>query len=885
MFYWTSVIVRNALRLTACSAAIAATLFSGRDAGATPVVQAVRTAAPVIDGVLDEEVWRAGRPVTQFTQNVPNDGEAATEATRVTVVYDDEALYIAAEMDDSAPVTERLGRRDADLDSDWFRVYLDAQRDGRSGFAFFVNPSNVQRDVALFDDTSQDAEWDGVWTSATKTTPGGWTAELRIPLSQLRFPRRREQRWRVNFARQILRKNEVAYFVNVPRNASGFVSRFAELEGIRDLQLTSTVEVRPYATWRGDMRDSVLSDDPVNRRRSTDVDGGVDLSWRPRPNVTFTGAIRPDFGQVEIDPAAINLSEYELFYAEKRPLFLEGASLFSYGASASNTVLNFNITPPTVFYSRRIGRQPQGTAGLGAEHVRAPLVTTILAAGKLTARTSGGWSIGLLEAVTEQETAQVAGRGVSSLVPVEPRTNYFVLRTSKELGTDGVFGTMVTSVIREETPGTRFLRARAWAGGFDGHYRFGAARDVLVEWMLSASQAEGSAEAISLTQRSSAHYYQRPDAQHVEYDPGRTSLSGIGGRLLVARQSGRWRYNLQAQSYSPGYETNDAGFMQRGDITATHAALVYSEPSTTPWFRERKFIVTKFQNWNYDGDLISNGLQSDNYATFHNYMTGALFAGVTWERMDDRATRGGPVVLQPFRSNFSWKVGSDRRRAFWAEAFQRNIWNSEGSSDRGLSVALSYKAARSVTVSLTPAYTRSRTWAQYITSVGDTTATATYGRRYVFGQLDQRIVDLAARIDWAPLRALSIQAYVQPYVASGSYSGIKELARPRTTEYSEYQSAGAIVREGSLYRIDPDGPGAAAPFTIADPDFNFRSLRANVVVRWEYRPGSALYVVWNENRARTLPSGAFDLGGDVASLPNLPADRTLLVKATYRFER
>lgn len=847
-------------------------------------VEALRArTAPVIDGVLAEPEWNTARAATTFTQNVPDDGRPASEPTRVVVLYDDDALYIGAEMLDSAPVTERLGRRDAEVESDWFRVYLDTQADGRTGFAFFVNPSNVQRDAALFDDTSQNVEWDGVWTSATSTNANGWTAEVRIPLSQLRFPRRREQQWRVNFARQILRKNEVAFLVNVPRNETGFVSRFAELTGVGDLHLGSSVEWRPYATWRSDSRGALDPRDAVNDSRDNTMDGGLDVTWRPSSNMTFTGAIRPDFGHVEVDPAAINLSEYELFFAEKRPLFLEGASLFAFGGSVSNTVLNFNITPPNVFYSRRIGRQPQGTAVLVDDFVAAPLETTILGAAKVTARTAGGWSFGALGAATAQETARVSRGGVTA-VPVEPRTDYLVLRATKELGSRGSFGSMFTSVFRDETPATTFLRSRAFAGGVDGYWRFGAARDVLVEWLAAGTLVEGGPQAIALTQRSSAHYYQRPDAQHVHYDPARTDLSGFAGRLLLARQAGRWRYNAQAQTYSPGYETNDVGFMQRGDITATHAALVYSNPDTTRAFRDRKFILTKFQNWNYDSDLISNGLQSDNTVTFHNYMTGALYTGVTWERIDDRATRGGPAVLQPLRGNASWKIGSDRRKPLWAEILQRNVWNTEGSMDLGVSLSVGYKPARTVSFALTPSYTRASTWAQYVTSVADAGATATYGRRYVFAELQQSIVDLAARVDWAPSSSLSIQAYVQPYVASGAYRDFKELARPRSLDYSQYETTGTIVKNGMIYTVDPDGGGGAAPFAFGDPDFNFRSLRANVVIRWEYRAGSALYVVWNENRARTLPSGVFDFQSDMGSLPDLPADRTVLIKATYRFE-
>jgi len=455
------------------------------------------------------------------------------------VVYDDNAIYIGAHLHDSQRVTSRLGRRDTAIESDWFRVYIDPHLDRRSGATFQVNPANVQYDAALSSDSLSDANWDAVWSSATKIAADGWSVEMRIPFSQLRFPERPAHTWGIHFTRLLSRRNELSALTHIPKDAAGYVSRFARLTGIEGIHSGRALEVLPYTVARADR--GFTSDTRA-------LDAGVDVKYALTSNLTLTGTINPDFGQVEVDPARINLSEFELFFPEKRPFFVEGASLFEEDV-VSNHIFAFNYTQPSLFYSRRIGRVPQGNAFFSVDG--APEETTILGAGKITGKTASGWTVAALDAVTGREEA-----GGTTL---EPLTNYAVARVAKDFGEKSSAGFRVTSVQRDLSAELQpLLRSGATSAAADGYRVFGDSVYVL-QWFAAATHVTGSPEAILRTQRSSARYYQRPDAGHVEIDPSRTSLDGFGGRVLFAKHAGKWQYNVQAEGYSPGFEPNDWG--------------------------------------------------------------------------------------------------------------------------------------------------------------------------------------------------------------------------------------------------------------------------------------------------------------------------------------
>ncbi|MFP5246531.1 MAG: DUF5916 domain-containing protein [Thermoanaerobaculia bacterium] len=774
-------------------------------AGEYRAVRAER--APVIDGDLADVVWTRAPEISDFTQRDPDEGQPPTERTVVQFAYDDEALYVAAKLFDSHPVTSRLGRRDTTIESDWFRLYLDPHLDRRSGATFQVNPANVQYDASLFSDSLSDTNWDAVWESATKIVADGWTVELRIPLSQLRFPDRPSHTWGINIGRVISRRNELDRLVHTPKKEAGFVSRFVTLTGIEGIKPGRALELLPYTVGRFDSN-------PVDR--DLRADAGLDLKYALTSNLTLTATFNPDFGQVEVDPARVNLTQFELFFPEKRPFFTEGSSLFEPDVISSH-VFEFNYTSPLLFYSRRIG----------------PSDTTILGAGKVTGKTASGWTIAALDAVTDADEG----------------TNYFVGRIAKDFGKTSSTGFRLTAVNRRLPPELEpFLRSSAYTASADG-YRTWRDNTYVLQWTALGTHVKGSADAIRRTQLSSARYYQRPDAKHVELDPTRTSLSGYGGSVMFAKHAGKWQYNLQTSAYSPGAETNDAGYMPRSDLLTTHAVAFYSDPDPKWRTRRRNFWVGKFQHWNFDGDLIQNGLWFDGNTTFNNYWRAFLWGGTELRTIDDRATRGGFAILAPRRQWIGAQIGSDTRRQLSVDAWTEQLdyeQNSGWSDVYGLSVT--WRPTTKLSLRMTPTYRTTRYPQQYVAT----------REQAIFATIDERVFEIATRLDWTFTSRLSLQFYLQPYVAAGDYHDFKTVARPRTRDFVPH----------------------AAPF---DPDFNYRSVRGNAVLRWEFRPGSAFYFVWNESREEELPIGDFQFERDVRGTFNAPATDVLMVKVSYWF--
>ena len=824
-------------------------------------IKAVRaTRPPAIDADLSDEAWAAAQPITTFTQHEPDDGKPVTQPTMVKIAYDDQAIYFAAKFDDANKVTTMLGRRDNNFESDWFRIYIDAQFDRLSGAEFWVNPSNVQLDGIIYNDIYDDLSWDAVWESAAKIVPGGWVAEVRIPYSQLRFPNRAVHTWGVNVSRKIFAKQEVSWLVNTPKGEQGLASRFATLTGIEGIHPTRALELMPYGVARSDLDSGVAANDPLNPRSSYRATGGLDIKYSLTSSLRLTGTINPDFGQVEVDPAVINLSEFETSYPEKRPFFTEGANNFSFGQGPANFRVNFNFSMPQMFYSRRIGRLPQGTGAIDADYLESPTETTILGAAKLTGKVGKGWTIGVLDAVTAAEHAQYAltpqtalERGTTRLrgrQTVEPMTNYFVARAAKEIGKSSRVGFLMTNVKRDNPDELSFLRSNATMFGVDGYTKF-AKGSWLWEWMAAATDVGGSREAIAATQTNSAHYYNRVDADYLDYDPTRTSLRGWGGRTMVGKQTGKWRANAQFAAWSPGYESNDVGFMPRADGILSHATLQYVNEDTTPRFRERSFWVSKYQNWNFGSDLTANGLYGNWYVMLKNYWYGFGWAGANGRSFDDRKMRGGPLAERASNWNGGAGIGSDNRKKIFFEA-DAEIYRAKDSSwEQGGRITASYRPTTSLKLTVGPSFYRSYTDSQFVAKVVDANLT-----NYVIGGIDQRTFEFVTRADWTISSRLSFQVFLQPFIATGDYSNFRKLARPKSRDYTPYAYSG-------------------------NPDFSFRSVRGSAVARWEFRPGSALYVVWNENRADTVPLGDFRLRRDVSGLRSAPSKDVFLIKVSY----
>jgi hypothetical protein len=861
---------------------------AARGHDAAPVVEAVPVTGEIeIDGRLDEPDWSGARPATEFTQRDPQEGEPASERTDVRVLVGDNALYVGARLFDSQPeeIAARLARRDEDPEADLFQVTLDSYHDHLTGFRFAVTPAGARGDAALQSggDGEEDASWDPVWEVRTRVDSLGWTAEMRIPLSQLRYNPRADALWGIQLQRFIRRKQEDALFAFTPKKEQSGVNRYGHLSGLGALPEVRRLELLPYTSARAEYLD-IAEGNPF--RDGSDYFGaaGFDLKYGLTSDLTLDATVNPDFGQVEVDPAVVNLSAFETFFDEKRPFFIEGADVFRFGSLRSFNNFGFQL----LFHARRIGRAPQRRLG-GDDFnlVEAPAQTTIAAAAKLTGKTSGGWSMGVLDAVTTDEKGQYLDAiGQRDEAPVEPFTNYFTGRLRRDLRRgDTVLGGILTAVHRDldEPAFADFLRSSAYVGGIDLNHAW-ANRDWSLDGFAAASYVRGSAEAIAATQRTSARYYQRPDAGYVDFDPTRTSLAGYTGAAALQKGGGEhWLGSLTYQATSPGFEVNDLGFINQADRHGVSTLVLYKEDR--PGRILRSWDVFAFSNttWNFGGETQFSAIAASGDMQFNNYWTFFWRGQLEFDGFDDRLTRGGPLARYPGGGHLRFEMGSDSRKPYSLFASAFHAWDDAGQSEDFYLASLDVRPTPSVQLSFGPELGRTHSLGQFVTAVDDPLAEATFGRRYVFATLDRTSLSFETRLDWTFTPELSLQLYVQPLVVAGDFTDFKEFRAPRTYDFDVYgRDRGTIASDPSDgFSVDPDGAGPAASFAFGDPSFNFRSLRGNAVLRWEYRPGSTLFLVWQQQRSATEPFGDFDFGRDYGAVFDAPAENVFAVKATY----
>ncbi|HEY6223694.1 MAG TPA: DUF5916 domain-containing protein [Gemmatimonadales bacterium] len=823
------------------------------DRGRTvPTVSAARIdRAPVIDGRLDDPAWKSATIVTSLLQSDPDEGSAVSESTEVRVVYDDGAIYIGARLFDRSPdgIVRLLGRRDVATPSDEFQVMFDTYHDRRTSFLFAVSSSGVQRDAVAGDDGGDfDDSWDAVWQSATTLDSLGWTVEMRIPFSQLRFSKAASQTWGVRFVRLIQRKNERALYPFVAKTESGVASRFAELVGLRDLRNDRGLEILPYTVARQRFH-RVKPGNPFDNGHTMFGGAGVDLKAGLSPGFKLDFTANPDFGQVELDPAYVNLTQFEQFLTEHRPFFTEGSSLFSFGSTGGG--INPKFDTPLLFYSRRIGRPPQGEPTSSGDFTDMPEATTILGAAKVSGKTADGWSVGTVEALTAREFATVSdATGPRHSDEVEPLTNYFATRVKRDFsGGNTTLGLVGTGVRRSlDDPALNFLSNRAYAGGVDFLHRWGD-RSYTLAASVSTSKVDGASTAITEFQKASDRYYQRPDARHDRFDPTATTLNGIAADVYLNKVGGNWVWTLAGNTMTPGFEVNDLGFQERVDIASLFGAGGYRWTRPGKVFRLAYGYVSTRSSWNYDGDLISRSYNGYVFGRFRNFWEADFSLTVKRQVLDDRLTRGGPLASKPAGYTAAAEAYTDNRKSVSGYVYVSYTRNSAGGWYFSTSPSVTMRPSKTLSMSLGLGYDAGWNAAQYVQSVSDSTATQTLGRRYVFAALRQNSAYATLKVNAAFSRTLSLQLYAQPFTFIGAYDHFGELAAPRTYSFNRYGVANRswIVNNGD-YTADPDGPGPAPHFTIYNPNFRERSFRSNAVLRWEYRPGSTIFVVWSQTR-------------------------------------
>ncbi len=869
-----------------------------------PRARAVRTQTSIdVDGRLDEAVWARAPFITDLLQEDPDEGALGTERTEFRIAYDDNALYIGAVLDDRSPVTGRLARRDAGQgDFDYITISLDSYHDHETVYQFAVNASGSFRDAVSGGGggggIGGDISWDPVWDQATQVTEAGWTAEVRIPFSQLRFSPDEEQVWGIQLRRNIFRNQERVAFPFVPTLDRGGASRFAHLDGIENIRSGQKLEILPYAAARGEYLQlespsGIGFENPYQSGSDHFGEVGLDLKYRLASNVTLDATVNPDFGQVEVDPSVINLTAFETRYQERRPFFVEGGDIFRIGEGGP---AGSTGRAPQLFYSRRIGRRPSGRVPASAVFSDVAAATTILGAAKITGRVGDGWSLGLMEAVTSQEigTYMDATQAVDQTV-VEPRTNFLVGRLRRQfsggLTRFGFFGTAVNRNLGGTDLGGR-LHSAAYSGGVDFAHEW-SNRTYRFSTMFTGSYLQGDPEVITRTQQSSTRYYQRPDADHLTLDTNATSLGGYYAMVDLAKQAGAFGAKVAMAASSPGYEVNDMGFQSASDRFILDTNFSYDHPDPGRIFRQWDVRGSPDAVWNYAGDRVWAEVNTSFNLQFLNYWSLGGRAGYNPEHDDDRLTRGGPMARTPRRLSGDVNVRSDSRRNTTARFSYRWATENDDSWDRSVSFDLTLNPNDRWRIQLGPSYNRRHASAQYVTSVADVLADQTFGRRYIFGGLNQTTASLRTTVNVTFTPLLSLQLYVEPFVSTGNYRELKELERPGTNNFLGYGTEiGTISQDpGGSYAVDPDGAGPAAEFNVSDRDFSYRSLIGNAVLRWEWRPGSTLFLVWQQSRISALqgdgPSGTdpwiggFDLNRDVGDIFSTPADNIFVLKVNY----
>lgn len=838
-----------------------------------------------IDGILDEEIWQTSG-IEDFTQSEPFDGAQPTERTVVWVGYDDKSLYVGAWLIDSQPegITTRLGRRDDQVESDWFIFAVDPYFDRNTGYQFGVNPSGSMVDMTLYNDAREDYTWDGLWECAATIDQSGWSVEIRIPFHQLRFQKKDKAVWGINFSRIIKRKNEKNVYAWVARHESGYVSHFARLVGIEDIHPGSHLEIRPYSAAKASFVSSE-NDNPLKTGKALSGNVGIDFKIGLRNNLILDATINPDFGQVEVDPAVINLTAAETYYEERRPFFIEGSTLFSFGMGGVNYNSSF-WGIPLFFYSRRVGRSPQGYVESNGV-VDYPEWSTILAAAKLTGKVGKGWNLGFLSALTEREHAIYEDDLDRRRAEVEPASYYGTMRVQKEFngGRQGL-GFIATSVFRNfQDDSIRDLLSRsAVSFGIDGWASLTRNRSWVVSGWLGATQIAGSKTSISRLQSSYLHYFQRPDVKYVSFDRNATSLNGWAGRLYLTRQGRRFIFNASVNAVSPGFDVSDLGYQDVRDSLQGHIQAGYDSPYPGKVLREWHIVAGTARRYDFGGNKNDDLAFINIGCQFLNYWESTLTLTHRPDRWTHDLTRGGPLVKNPSFSRVDWLLNSDDRKP-WILALTGSFYKgSAGDKGWSINVELRWNPGSNINLSIGPSYGFGFTSAQWIRQVDDAEMTATFGTRYVFGELHQKIALMNFRINWIFTPRLSLQAFIQPFIGVGAYDRFKELARPKSYDFHVFGEGMSTLRvENGIYTIDPDSAGPSPSFSFSKPDFNYKSLRGTVVLRWEYRPGSVLYLVWMQNRTDYSNPGVFQFGRDVSRLFHAPGNNIVMLKFSYNF--
>jgi len=831
--------------------------------------------APRIDGIIDDASWDVVEWTTDYVEFEPDNGTPPTEQTKMKIVYDEKNLYVAFRCYQKDPLTieRRMGRRD-DFPGDWVEINIDSYGDDRTGFSFTISASGVKGDEFISNNGNFDDSWNPIWYTKTNIDAEGWTAELKIPLSQLRFSASDEQIWGLQSTRRYFNNEERSTWQPLPANPPGWVSEFGELRGIKGLIPQKQLEIQPYLVSQLDTYEAEEGN-PFLDGNDTKVTGGLDAKIGITNDLTVDLTINPDFGQVDADPGAVTLDGFEIFFQERRPFFVENKSVFDYdlGSGADN-----------LFFSRRIGRSPQGSAfGPNTVYVDQPNNTTILGAAKFSGKTKNGWTVGLLESITSKEFADVINTdGSEEEVLVEPLTNYLVGRVQKDFNDRNSYvGGVFTATHRNLDPNVSFLHSQAYSGGLDFQHNW-KERTYYINGKATFSHVRGSKEAILQTQTTITHLFQREGADHVEVDPTRTSLTGTGGNFEIGKGGGGdWRYYFGGNWKSPEYELNDIGFLRQADDIRQYmgARRLWNKP--TSWFRQANVRGNISTAFDFEGNYNRMQYELGGYVNWKNNWWSEI-GGVHKPRIYvNTFLRGGPRWRYNEENYWFFFSGTDQRKKL---SFRAGHVNSKATQNNfafyNYEIGARYQPFNSLSLSLDFNYEENPSKTQYVSQQDFSGVT-----RYILGEIDNETISTTLRVNYNINPNLTIQYYGQPFIFRAKYSNFNYVNNPIAEDLNEritLYTPDQISFNGETYSVDEDTDGAE-DYSFGDPNFAFVQYRSNLVVRWEYIPGSEIFFVWSQGiNGLGDPDNDFSTIVDNQIFGQRPQN-TFLIKATYRF--
>ena len=831
---------------------------------------------PKIDGVITDEAWDHLDWGQDFTEKVPDEGTPPTYQTKFKIGYDEKYLYIALRAFDDEPekIEQRLSRRDG-FAGDRINVIIDSYHDKRTAFVFTVTAAGVKgEELATQNGQSWDASWNPIWYTDAVVDDKGWTAEMKIPFSQLRFGKAEEQVWGLNINRMLFRKQERSLWQRIPNEVSGFISEAGELHGLKGLKSQKQLEIQPFTVFQYDTYEKE-GNNPFRDGSDFGFNAGLDAKIGITNDLTLDLTVNPDFGQVEADPGAIALDGFQIFFNEQRPFFVENKNIFDF---------QFADGSDNVFYSRRIGRSPQGSANATSnEFVDTPNNTTILGAAKFSGKTRDGWSIGVLETVTSNEYAVIDANGSRREELVEPLTNYFVARAQKDFNErNSYIGGVFTSTNRNLDGKLNFLRKSAYTGGLDFRHEWHN-RDYYIQSNLVASHVVGSKEAIQATQESLTHLFQRVDASHVEVDPNRTSLTGTGGRVFGGKRGGgNWRYWASVNWRSPELELNDIGFLRRTDEIRQSASVSYLWQVPTKTYRDARVELFQLSSFDFEGNYnrMEYSLQG-NINWINNWWTELQLVHKP-RIFINTFLRGGPRWRFSEENYMVLFFGSDQsKKVNFRIGYIKSGTEQNNFSFTRYVFGLNYQPFDSFNASLTTEYTEDPNKTQYVSE-------ADYGsvKRYILGNIDQKTWSTTLRLNYSINPNLSIQYYGQPFISRGRYNNFNYVNNSTAKNLNErvtwYDNNQIQQASSGDYLVDEDENGVT-DYQFSNPNFSFVQFRSNLVARWEYIPGSELFLVWAQGTTGNVDSDRSLLGGLNNQILENTLQNTFLIKATYRF--